>query len=551
VKLTPQDLRSQLDAVATAARPDDAAAPTSHHDRVERRAGQLRRRRRLAGASVVCVVALAAVVGGGVALWPRNDDVSVTAGGATTTSGPSAQADAARILVHRATPVGELTVTLGPAIQPWRFDPSGPTDRWREPTDCYLPRLTIDVGGRTAAVGVPDLAKVPGAGRTLVMPIVLDSDAGRSDSVAVAVVFGAHDGRSYRLASPAGTDSATAAGSIAVVVRPTTFPPSAPNALWWTDFTARVVDARGGARDLALDPAAAENAFFAGDVNNCPNHTGVAPRPTVPAPPDVADASAAAARALDPSTPRDEAFALLGGDRVTEAQLAALHARMSAQAEALGASMLRVVPDQLRPPVFHTTGDGWVSLVLNADGGPAGFSSWARVVRDRGGWRVDRRSVCAAFVGFVLTGAPPSCSDEAATVPAGGIGPRGADAEALEIFGVAARAGAYDVILAAPRPANAGSILAELQDTFNEMAATPRDGHRSHLMRNSDDPAESTRFLSPDDAQVALVVRSDTGEVGHGPWWLEVRRIDGRWHVTGDSLCAMASDLQLRHTCAN
>jgi hypothetical protein len=549
VKLTPEELRSRLDAVADGARAADTPASAPDRDRIERRARQLRRRRKLAGASAACVVAVAAAVVSGVALWPRGD-VSVTAGVAMTTSVPSSQPDAAQVLVQRATPVGELTVTLGPATQPWRFDPDGPTDRWREPADCYLPRLTIDVGGRTTTVGVPDLGTVPGAGRTLLMPIVLESKAGRSDSVAVAVVFGAHEGRRYRLASAVGTDSAKATGSIAVVVRPTTFDPSTPNVMSWTDFTVREVDPDGAERDLEVDPAVAENAFYAGDVNNCPKHTGVAPRPTVPAPPDAADATAAAARALDPSTPHDEALALLGRDRVTEAQLATLHERMAAQAHALGASTFHVVPDQLRPPVFHTHDEGWVSLALDADGGPTGFSSWAKVQRRDDGWRVDRRSVCAAFVGFVLTGAPSSCSDEAAAVPAGGIGPRGADAEALEIFGVAARTGAHDVTLAEPRPANATSVLAALQHAFDEMTADPVDGHRSHLMRSSDDPAESTRFLSPDDAQVALVVRSDTGEVVHGPWWLEVRRIDGRWQVTGDSLCAMAADLELAHTCA-
>ena len=131
----------------------------------------------------------------------------------------------------------------------------------------------------------------------------------------------------------------------------------------------------------------------------------------MPAPPDVADATAAAARAIDPATPPAEALSLLGRDPTTEAQLTALHERFARQAAALGQSAMRIVADGRTPPVFHSRDDGWILLSLHGDTAPTGMTTWAKVTRSADGWRVDPRTICAAYPGLVLTDAPAACDD--------------------------------------------------------------------------------------------------------------------------------------------
>ena len=337
-----------------------------------------------------------------------SDDADVTvaadappAGVTTTTAdgGPS------ETLTRRDTPVGELVVTRGPATQPWRFDPNGPTDRWREPSRCYLPRLTVRVGDRTATIGDSD---VDGS---VVVPITLREESDDPEAAVAAVILGATDGHHYRLAAAEGVDDTTADGGLAVLVRHAEVVPSADNGSSWMQFTVHEVDAAGGEVELPVDLAQAENAFYAGDTNDCPNNTGVTPRPTVATPPDAADAAAVAARAFDPATPTVEAQALFGDDPDLAAELDAFHRRLAELAPDFKVTVFMIVPDGARQPVFHSEDDGWVPLSLASDTGFGGMSSWAKVERDGSTWRVDPRSVCAAFDQMIFSSPPDACGD--------------------------------------------------------------------------------------------------------------------------------------------
>ena len=332
-------------------------------------------------------------------------DVTVEVDASTATTASAAPSGVTETLARRDTPLGELVVTRGPATQPWRFDPNGPTDRWREPAACYAPRITVRIGGRSATIG-----DWPTDDGEIVVGAVFARAEPDDPLAAMAVLaFGAVDGATYSLQRPDTVDRTVADGSVAVLVDPVERD-TAGNGGGPFDFLVRGPTPRGGDEELPFDLASAENAFYAGDVNTCPGHTGVTPRPTVAPPGDAADAAAAAARAFDPATPRSEAQSMYARVRHVASELDAFLARIVQQARAFGLAGYRVELDARTEPVFHSADDAWIPLALVADGSPAPFGFWAKVDRTADGWQVDGRSICAAFDQLAF-GTPPATCD--------------------------------------------------------------------------------------------------------------------------------------------
>lgn len=406
MRLTTDELARRLDEVAR----HHSAAGQVGRDDIRHRA-----RRRQVRTRTLRLISIAAVAIGATALVVVTREPGATSvtsresaatgvegsGGQSTTTSDARPGNETVTLARRPTRAGELTLTRGPYTASWNYGPGHSSDRWRLPSTCYPPLLTLRIGNRVSefADGGVAVASSPSAG----IELLIDS-TGESDPVVALIVVGAPDGTRYRADQSTGDpDEATAAGGIAVLLGPAEL---WPNLVPPPNLRSLVVavhpDGSTTPVPANLTPVAALGPPAIPSL--CPDAATSPPATTVSdllpsQAADAADAAAVATRALDPDTDRAVARSLFTSTRGLDAQLDALASSLEAAVPAdFAGERFRFAPQRNEPARFDSPDSAWISFVdVQADGGQNGGAAWVRVRRSEHGWQVDNDSICAAI----------------------------------------------------------------------------------------------------------------------------------------------------------